>query len=211
MPDYIDSDEVKAALALTGETFADDDIDLACTAASQAIDGFAEHEGIASFGFGQSDAVRIYEPSRYAMWVEIADLVSVTSVTVDTDDDGDYDETWVEGTDFVLDPANAAVEGRPYDCLTLVYRTRSFFPGGQRGLRIEGTWGWPAVPAVVKQAAKLLAVRWLTRSRIAPLGIMAIVGEAVAAARLGKIDPDVAFMMDTLPRRQGNAGSLQLG
>lgn len=209
--DYIESDEIKASLALTGESFADDDIELACSSASLAIDGYAKHEGIATDGFGQTEAVRFYTASRFDVCLPVADLLDVTTLTIDTDDDGDYDETWVEGTDFVLDPVNAAVEGRPYSQVTLVYRNRSYFPGGQRGVRIDGNWGWPAVPKPVTQAAKILAIRLLTRSRHAPLGIVAVGGEAVAAARLGRIDPDVSFLLGTLPTKQGGAGSLQLG
>lgn len=211
MADYIDSDEVKAALALVGETFADDDIELACTSASDAITGYARHEGIASDGFSQTETTRVYTADRYAVCLPIADLLAVTTFSVDTDDDGTYDEEWTEGTDFVLDPANAEVEGRPFTAVTLTFRNRSYFPSGQRGVQIEGNWGWPTVPSPVKQAAKILAVRLLTRSRHAPLGIVAVGGEAVAAARLGRIDPDVAFLLDTLPKKQGGGGSLQLG
>jgi hypothetical protein len=211
MPDYIDSDEVKAAISLTGETFADDDIELACTSASKAIDGYARHEGIATDGFGQTAGVRLFTANRYDVCLSVSDLVAVTSLTVDTDDDGDYDETWVEGTDFVLDPANAEIDGVPYSQVTLVYRHRSYFPGGQRAVRIDGNWGWPSVPSPVKQSAKILAVRLVTRSRQAPLGIVAVGSEAVAAARLGRIDPDVAFLLGTLPTKQGSSGSLQLG
>lgn len=211
MPDYIDSDDVKAAISLTGETFADDDVELACTSASKAIDGYARHEGIATDGFGQASGTRVYTASRYDTCLAVADLVEVTTLSVDTDDNGTYDETWTEGTDFVLDPANAEIEGVPYTQITLVDRHRSYFPAGQRGVQIVGKWGWPSVPSPVKQAAKILAVRLVTRSRHAPLGIVAVGGEAVAAARLGRIDPDVAFLLDTLPKKQGRSGSLQLG
>ena len=207
MADYIDSDEVKAALALTGETFADDDVELACSAASQAIEGYKRT------WYYPAEQTRTYQTRGLETSLEVADLVSVTALRVDANDDGTFETTWVEGTDFYLDPPNAATDGRPFERVTLVRRTGSYFPTSQRGVEIEGVWGWAATPAPVKQAAKILAVRWLTRSRTAPLGIVAIVGEAVAAARLGKIDPDVAFLLDTIPNRaqSAGAGSLQLG
>lgn len=207
MPDYIDSDEVKASAGLTGETFADDDVDLAVAVASQAIEGYKRA------WYYPAEQTRVYATYGTESSIEVADLVSVTELKVDLDDDGTFETTWTEGTDFYLDPPNAEVDGRPFERVSLVRRSGAYFPRSQRGVQIEGVWGWAATPKPVKQAAQILAVRWLTRSRQAPLGIVAIVGEAVAAARLGKIDPDVAFLLDTVPNRaQSNgSGSLQLG
>jgi hypothetical protein len=39
----------------------------------------------------------------------------------------------------------------------------------------------------------------LKRARETPYGIVVVSGDAVAAARLGRIDPDVAFLLDNLP------------
>lgn len=207
MPDYIDSDEVKAALQLVGETFADDDVELAVSSASQAIEGYKRT------WYYPAEQTRTYQTRASETFIEVADLVSVTELRVDTDDDGDFETTWVEGTDFFLDPPNADVDGRPFERVSLVRRTGQVFPTSQRGIEVEGVWGWATTPKPVAQAAKILAIRFVTRSRHAPLGIVAVVAEAVAAARLGKIDPDVAFLLDTVPNRaQSNgSGSLQLG
>ena len=207
MPDYIDSDELKASLALTGETFANDDVELACSSASQAIEGYKKT------WYYPAEQTRTYQTRSLDTYIEVADLVSVTALRVDTDDNGTFETTWTEGTDFYLDPPNAELDGRPFERVVLVRRTGKFFPSSQRGVEIEGVWGWATTPKPVVQAAKILAVRLLTRSRQAPLGIVAVGGEAVAAARLGKIDPDVAFLLDTIPgRSQSNgSGSLQLG
>jgi hypothetical protein len=51
----------------------------------------------------------------------------------------------------------------------------------------------------VEQAATILAGRLLKRARETPYGILVVSGDAVSAARLGRIDPDVAFLLDNLP------------
>jgi hypothetical protein len=40
--------------------------------------------------------------------LSIDDLVVLTSVKIDRSADGVYEETWTNGTDFVLEPYNAA-------------------------------------------------------------------------------------------------------
>jgi hypothetical protein len=48
------------------------------------------------------------------------------------------------------------------------------------------------------QAATILAGRYLKRARETPYGIVSVGADALAAARLGRIDPDVAFLLDNI-------------
>lgn len=211
---YVDADELKNTLSLNGTSFVDDDIDRAIAAASRAIDGYKDRR------FYPTTETRYYTADPYATSVAIDDLVSATSVTIDLDGDGVYETTWTEGTQFLLDPANAALQGRPYNQLVLmtapsittigtqhdtlpVIVPRFMFPVYQRAIKIEGSFGWPAPPAQVKQAAFLIAHRLIVRTRSAPLGILvAAAADTVAAARLGRIDPDAAWLLDQIPEAQ---------
>lgn len=195
---YITPTALKATLEIDG-SYADDDIQLACEAASRAIDGYMGTR------FYQTTETRYYTASAYADYLDINDLVNLTSVTLDTDGNGSYDTTWTEGTDFVLDPANAALEGRPTRRIFLLSQAGRAFPTYNRAVKVVGDFGWSSPPALVQQAAKILASRLLKRARETPYGILTVVADTATAARLGRIDPDVAFLLDQLP-----AGSSRL-
>lgn len=209
---YVTTDQLKTTLELAGTTYADDDIDLACEAASRAIDGYTNSRFYPTtetryytatwFGPRYSDGFTNEITGSSDVWLGIDDAVTVTAVTVDTDGNGSYETTWVEGTDFYLDPANAALEGQPSRRLVLRSQAGRTFPSYDRAIKVVGSFGWAAAPAQVRQAAVILAGRFLKRSRETPYGILTVTGDAVAAARLGRIDPDVAFLLDTLPGRK---------
>lgn len=103
------------------------------------------------------------------------DLVSVTTVKTDDNEDGTY-ETTRSATTYQLHPVGASTMGPavwPYTSLhmlggqTLPWLSTT----GRRGLvEITGTWGWPAVPPEVKQACKLIASEML-KMQEAPLGV----------------------------------------
>lgn len=192
-PLYITVDELKVTLAAVGETFMDADITDAVNAASRAIDNY---KGMKFYPLTQT---RYFTAQRWDTSIPIGELLEATSVRVDNDGDYDYlDEEWVEGTDYVFDPPNAAVDGRPQRKMVLLSQAGRVFPTYRRAVKITGSWGWSETPSEVKQAAKLLALRLLHRSRSAPLGIVSAGSEMGALARVGKIDQDVAFLLDNI-------------
>jgi hypothetical protein len=92
--------------------------------------------------------------------LDVAGISTVTGLVVATDDndDGTYETTWA-GSDFRLEPANAADDARPWTRIVAV-GSRLFPTGtGRRypGVRITAKGGWPAVPAPVKQATLIQA------------------------------------------------------
>lgn len=221
---YVTRDELKTILGLQATEFADVAIDIAIDSASRVIDGYkgtrfyptAETRYYTASGsverFRQTPSLSYFPPGAADASLLIDDLVTLETLTVDTDGDGIYETTWVEGTDFVLDPANASLDGRPTRYLVLLSQARRAFPNFNRAIKVEGTFGWATTPALVKQAAVLLANRFLTRTRSAPLGILvATAQDTVATARLGRIDPDAAFLLDHIPNSQPALVSLQLG
>lgn len=191
--EYVTRAELKATLGLTGETYADADIDVAVEAASRAIDNYKRTR------FYPSSETRYYSADPSDEWIAIDDLVSVTSVAVDTDGNATYETAWVDGTDFVLDPPNAPLEGRPRRKLRLLGQAGRTFPAYRNSIKVVGSFGWATTPTVVRQAARILAARLLKRGRETPYGIVVVAGDVAAAARLGRIDPDVAFLLDNLP------------
>lgn len=193
MSDYITSASLKATLDI-GDTYADADIVTAISAASQAIDAYKNTRFFPTF------ETRVYSPDACHYSVDIDDLNASTAitVTVDVNGDGVYETSWVQNTDYYLDPANANLTGKPYNRLTIRRQSGRLFPNWQRSLQIQGSFGWATAPPQVTQAATILAGRYLKRARETPYGLLTIIGDAVAAARLGKIDPDVAFLLNDL-------------
>lgn len=190
---YVELEEIKSTLNLTGSSFADADIEVAVGAASRAVDGYTGDR------FYPTTETRYYTGCPGETDVTLDSLNTLTSVTVDTDGNGTYETTWVNGTDFTLDPVNAALEGFPYTKLVLRPQAGRTFPPYANAVKVIGSFGWAAAPAGVKQATRILSGRLLKRARETPYGILVVAGDAVAAARLGRIDPDVAFLLDNLP------------
>ena len=210
---YITRDQLKTILDLNDTDFQDLAIDIAIEGACRAIDGYTGHR------FYQATMARYFSADPLYPVLDIDDLITATEVAVDQDGDGTYEETWVQGTDFLLDPPNAASDGRPERRL-IIRQAGGFtyprgdrwffesfghrvFPRYDRSVRITGTWGWPAVPAQVTSAAVLISNRLLERTRQAPLGILvASAREVTGTARLGRIDPDAAWLLDQIPGGQ---------
>jgi hypothetical protein len=93
----------------------------------------------------------------------------------------------------VLEPLNAAEDGKPYTMLT---HLAGGWPATLRSVSVAGLWGWPAVPAPIKQATGILASRLLLRHREAPFGVVFSGAEVGVATRIARSDPDVMFLID---------------
>jgi len=99
--------------------------------------------------------------------LKVPDLVSVTTLKTDEDGDGVFETTWTADVDYQLLPVNAAteLEPKPYDEIKAI-GSKLFPVVYGRGVRtnrvqIAGVWGWPAVPAPVTEAAKILSGDYL--------------------------------------------------
>jgi len=112
------------------------------------------------------------------------DLVSASAVT----------ENGVAITSYRLEPRNVAgPETRPF---TSIRRTsgmwKESFPEDLSEVSITGVWGWPAVPAAVKQACRLQVARVFKRAD-SPLGVAGF-GE-FGVVRVTQLDPDVKALL----------------
>ncbi len=193
---YVTAAALKTTLNI-GSTYADADIAAAVEAASRACDGYKNvSPGMFATTTSQS---RYYTAESCNDYVRIDPLNSLTSVLLDYDGDGQYETTWTNQTDFILRPPNATTDGYPYTELKILSQSGRRFPTWLNSVKVTGLFGWATTPGAVTQATTILAGRLLKRARETPYGIVVVSGDAVAAARLGRIDPDVAFLLDNLP------------
>lgn len=182
--------EVKAALRLTDNN--DDSLlEDAIEGASRRIDGYC-----GTFFYQQSATITLF--TRFPYYVLTPDLASST-LTLQTDDrgDGSFSTTW-SASDYVLEPTDTAITGRPYRRITAVgSKTFPLLVSPARpAIRLEGTFGYPAVPDDIREACKLLAMRGFARYNAA----LGVVGFADMAIQVRAVDPDVRDFL--MPYRQ---------
>ena len=186
---YVTSADVKSSLALQGYTFADTDIARAILAASRAIDWAT---GRRFYLDTDATSVRYYTPDSPSL-LAIDDLVTLTSILVDQDGDGTFEETWTVNTDFVLTPLNAAADSEPYWWVEVRNLSGRRFPCQlERSVKVTGQFGWPSVPSDIQLATSILASKLLRRVREAPFGIVSFGLDQGSAMRIARTDPDVA-------------------
>jgi len=167
---YATPEELKSRIGQGGTTD-DFEILLACQGASREVDN------ICGRYFWRATDTRTYVPDT--PWkTKIDDVVSVTTLKIDRDGDGVYEESWVQGTDYRLTPYNPSSGGIAWPFTGFKVTGGSQLPPSVDGqaeniIQVAGVFGWPAVPADVKQAA-LLAATELLKMKDAPFGIAGI-------------------------------------
>lgn len=196
---YVELEEFKETLQMTGETFLDRDARVALVAASRGIDTAL---GQRFYADADANQVRYYTADSEGE-VRIDPLVTLTSLATDPGDDGTYDYTWVRDTDFALEPVNATLEGRPFTTVRILSGGNYAWPGYPNRIKITGKFGWPAVPAEIKQLTTIVAARLVKRTREAPFGFISF-GMDGATARAASIarDPEFQFLSAGLTRRR---------
>ncbi len=196
--EYASLAELKTALEMSGETFADADLSLALTAASRGIDSACDRRFWLD---ADANQVRYYTPVNDCLtWID--DLVTLTALAADRGGDGTFSESWTVNTDFVLEPLNAAADSEPFTKLRVHPRGSKRLPCEYpRSVRVTGRFGWSAVPSQVKEATVILASKLMRRAREAPFGV-AGVGVEGAAMRIATMDPDVKFLIADFRRME---------
>jgi hypothetical protein len=188
---YVTLQKVKQALRIT-DNIDDAILALSIEAASREIDGFTERQ------FFQTTTTRVFIP-RDSFTVEIDDLTTLTSLKT-ASIGKDFDITWTP-TDYQLEPLNSLAGGIPSPATRIRAVGDFVFPTFeprnvnhyQATVQVTGTFGWPAVPTAVEQAALLLTLRQYKRYD-APLGVAGI-DDLGVAMRVGRIDPDVEKLL----------------
>lgn len=202
-PDYVTVEEL-AAYARISDSVDDEQLGLAITAASRAIDRHTNRQFGLVAAVEQRFYTARYDRQRCRWVVEIDDLMTATGLLVDYD--ADDDETYDHSVDSLnLGPANAAPEGRPWTRL-VVRPDSTTLPGViENGVRVTARWGWsPLPPDTIKQATLLQASRLFTR-REAPFGVAGSPELGSELRLLAKVDPDVAVVLGPYVRWWGAA------
>lgn len=137
-------------------------------------------------------------------WQRIDECVSVTGVRVKPSSTSDY-ETWTDGTDYLecagderFPDYNPVTKGYPITALRIdpngdysVFYRDGTYPT----VEVTAYWGYSsAVPAPVKQACIMQAVRWHKRLRSGMSDTLAS-GELGMLMYTQKLDPDVEQML----------------
>lgn len=196
---YCTRADLKTALAIgTADTADDGVLDEIINATSRMID---EYTG--QFFYQITGGTAYYEPHSYEE-VDIDPLVSVTSLSVDTDGDGTF-ETTLAATDYILEPVNAAMFGKPYTSIELAPQTTVAFPADlDKGVRIVGNFGWSAIPSTVVQAC-IIASSHLYEARKAYLGVIGS-GDTGGVIRLSqKLHPEATLLLEGWRKYDGMA------
>jgi hypothetical protein len=194
---YIELEQLKNSLELQGMTFADQDVTLAVNAASRGIDSAT---GQRFYLDTDATQVRYYSPLSFRR-LEIDPLAALTSVAVDRGNTGTFSETWVSGTDFVLEPLNAPADFRPYERILVRALSGRWLPAGyDQSVKVTGQFGWAVIPEDVKAATSILAAKLLRRVREAPFGIVTAGIDQGVAMRIARNDPDVYSLIQPYTR-----------
>jgi hypothetical protein len=143
-----------------------------------------------TFGQDSEDTTRYFAPEDLTL-LRVDDLVSLTSVAIDRDNDGVYEETWTLGTDFRIGPPNAVAKNEPYTWLEAINGQTFRTSGGY--VKVVGKFGWPAVPAEVVQATGILASKILRRAREAPFAV--VFDASGGSSFIGRNDPEVRALL----------------
>jgi len=193
--------QFKAAVGIgTADTADDTALQNVLDATDTLIDLYCDRKT----GFGTATETRYYTAEDY-QYVLTDDLVSVTTLQTDDDANGTYETTWTSGTDFVLAPRNAALDGFPYTEIdTSVTWPRNFPKDVYLGVKVTGVFGFPSVPAAVVQA-EIIQAGAVWNSRTAPFGVIgsADLGGILRMSRA--LHPEAALILEPYRKRSGLA------
>ena len=191
---YVTDSDFKSSLDISG-TYADADVTAAILGASIAID---EVCGRRFYDDANANQVRYYSPYR-TDYVATHDIVTLTSVKLDAGDDGTF-ETTLDTSEYVLEPLNAAADGKPWTGIRLRPTSgKAFTTSYPKSVEVTAEFGWAAVPQPIVEATKIIAAQILKRKREAPYGVVAtdLSGGAVYIARS---DPQVQMLLESYVR-----------
>lgn len=197
MSDYCTLSELKQALRITDQM--DDSLLVtSIDAASRWIDGWCER----SFTPASGTATRDFVPSGRFEPLYIDDATSVVSVKIDDDLDYSFGTTLVAGVDYQLEPVNGRADGITWPYYRIIPVEDGYWPtwDGRATVRVEATYGWPAVPDAVNMACIYQASRLYTRFS-SPAGVVSF-GDMGAIRVSRMLDPEVEALLSPYRRKQ---------
>lgn len=199
---YMTLAEFKSSIGIASTDTSDDSPLQSCLdAADQLINNYVDTK----VGFGvTSSQTRYYTATRWD-YVLTDPIVTVSALATDVNGDGTYSQAW-SAADYVLAPRNAALDSRPYteiDVSPFSGGTLNF-PTGYLEVKVTGTFGWPSVPAAIKQAAGIQAGA-IWSSRTAPFGIVGSADLGGVLTMRAALHPEARILIEPYRLRGGIA------
>lgn len=145
-----------AGLTITITDVTDVEDDAKLESMVEAISRALDDETGRRFFTTANDETRYYAATDTDVLFCPDDIISIT--TLKTDDSGQrtYATTWA-ATDYDLEPANAALDGRPYTRLRITPQGHYSFPILRKGVQLVGKFGYTTCPKRITEACLLLA------------------------------------------------------
>lgn len=154
-----------------------------------------------------ADETRYYT-TQWADVVELGDdLLSLTSIATDRKGDLTYADTWAT-SDYLLEPRNAPLDGKPYTRIRRKPLGRYSFAGyGGFSAEVVGKFGYCElvnVPHAIQEACILATERFYLRTKNTPLRVMNApeMGQIVVPAS----DPDIYALLSPYIRTEKRVG-----
>jgi hypothetical protein len=199
---YMSLAEFKLQIGIaTADTTDDSALQSCLDAAKQLIDNYVDSK----VGFGvTSSQTRYYTATRWD-YVLTDPIVTVTTLATDVNGTGTYSQTW-SANDYVLAPRNAALDSRPYTEIDVspFSSAQLNFPTGYLEVKVVGTFGWPSVPAAIKQACGIQAGA-IFSSKTAPFGIVGSSDLGGVLTMRSALHPEARILIEPYRLRGGIA------
>jgi hypothetical protein len=188
----------EAAGILSSDTVSDTALQDVLNTSAKMVDRYCD----TAIGFGQtSSQTRYYQASKVTQCL-IDPLVSISQLATDNGWDGTFSTVW-SATDYIFYPRNAAADSMPYYWMDANLATGAqMFPLIPNGVKVTGVFGWPAVPAAVKQATIIQALA-LFSSRQAPFGVIGAGSEGSVMRMSAALHPEVKALLEPYRLRGG--------
>ena len=186
---YCTKEEVKREINIK-DTDWDEVFDSLCGEASGFIDGFCGRT------FSHASETRYFDPDDPEV-LFIDDFITLESLKVDQDGDGEFEKAWEKDKDYLLYPLNKLPR-------TWIEAIGQGFPTGRKRVRITASWGYSSTPPpAIKRACIMLVSRWFKRKDTAFASV-------VSTSELGTfevyrgMDADIELLLS--PFRRINIG-----
>ena len=192
--------EFKSSIGITDSTD-DTPLQSVLDSADELINNYVDTK----VGFGRtSSQTRYYTADRFD-FVLTDPIVSISQLATDVNGDGTYSQTWTSN-DYILAPRNAALDNRPYTEIdTSPFSNADYnFPVGYLEVKVTGIFGWPSVPAAVKQAA-LIQAGAIWSSRTAPFGVIGSQDLGGVLRMAAALHPEARILLEPYRLRGGLA------
>ena len=192
--------EFKSSVGITDSTD-DTPLQSCLDAADQLINNYVDTK----VGFAVTASQTRYYTAQRFDFVLTDPIVTVTTLATDINGDGTFSQVW-SANDYVLAPRNAALDSRPYTEIdTSPYSGAEYnFGTGYLEVKVVGTFGWPSVPAAVKQAA-LIQAGAIWSSRTAPFGVIGSQDLGGVLRMAAALHPEARILLEPYRLRGGLA------